>query len=219
MNRMVADFLSLAVIAATVITTLVLYPDLPDPMPTHWNAAGQVDGYMSRPWGVSILPFAAILIFVLLKFLPKLSRKGYDKEVIGPSLSLLQLVLVIFMSGVAILVLMEAKGHDTGMDRLIPGGIGVLFLVIGSQFGKVQRNYLLGIRTPWTLASDDTWNRTHKVGSKLFMLAGLVLLASSLIEPPLVWTLPIVFALLLFPVLYSYFIHRKARQTGIDSGA
>ncbi|MDH4047066.1 MAG: SdpI family protein [Gammaproteobacteria bacterium] len=212
MNRTVADILSLLLIAATITLTLIFYADLPDPMPTHWNAAGEVDGYMPKPWGVIALPFAAIFVFLLMKFVAHVLRRKPGGDEAGPVLSLFQLVMVAFMSGVAALVLFEAKGYDTGMDRLIPGGVGVLFLVIGHSFGKVRRNKFMGIRTPWTLANDEVWDRTHRLGSKLFMLAGLLLLAYASTGVYLGWTLVAVFALLLFSLPYSYFVHRSARN-------
>lgn len=214
MNSKVADLLSLVLIVSTIAVTAFLYADLPDPMPSHWNVAGEVDAHLSKPWGVAILPLAAILIFGLMKIVLRFAPANDNKEEVRRALALVQLVIVAFMCGVAIVVLLEAMGIDTRMNTLIFAGIGVLFIVIGYAFRTVPKNMIFGVRTPWSFASDAAWRSTHRVGSWTFMLAGLLLMANAFVRLNLLWTIAAVFALLLFPAVYSYFAYRRTRADG-----
>ena len=214
MNTKIADVLSLILIASTVAVTAFLYADLPDPMPSHWNVAGDVDAYLSKPWGVAALPLAAAGIFGLMKVLPRISPGSFEVEGVDRALSLVQLVIIAFMCGVAMLVLFEAMGVDTRMNQLIFCGIGLVFMVIGIAFRRVPKNALIGVRTPWSMASDAAWRSTHRVGSWTFVLAGLLLVANAFVRLHLVWTMVTVFVLLLFPAVFSYFAYRRARTDG-----
>jgi uncharacterized membrane protein len=214
MNTKIADVLSLILIVSTVAVTAFLYADLPDPMPSHWNVAGEVDAYMSKPWGVAILPFAAIGIFGLMKALPRISHKSFEVQGVDRAIAMVQLVMIALMCGVAMLVLFEATGVDTQMNRLIYSGIGLVFVVIGIAFRSVPKNLLFGVRTPWSMASDAAWRSTHLVGSWTFMLAGLLLVANAFVPLNLVWTIVAVFVLLLFPAVFSYFAYRRAKADG-----
>jgi uncharacterized membrane protein len=212
MKTTIADLVSVTLIALTVVVTLALYPQLPDPMPTHWNAAGQVDAYMSKPWGVTILPATAAFMFLLMKIIALVSPKEHKADELSRIAGLFQVLLVGFMCAVAVLVLLESLGHDTYLNQVIFGGIGLLLLIMGNSFGKIRKNFFLGIRTPWTIRSEEVWDRTHRLGGKLFMLAGLLLFINAFIPLDLRWTLPVVFALLLIPVIYSYIIYRQVRD-------
>ena len=210
MNSKVADLLSLVLIVSTLAVTAFLYADLPDPMPSHWNVAGEVDSYLSKPWGVVILPLAAIFIFGLMKLIARFAPADDNIDAVRRSLALVRLVIVAFMCGVGILVLLEALGTATPMDRFIYAGIGLIFIVIGLAFRTVPKNPLFGVRTPWSFASDAAWRSTHRVGSLTFMLAGLLMMANAFVRLNLLWTIGGVFALLLFPAVYSYFAYRRA---------
>jgi uncharacterized membrane protein len=217
MNTYVADALSLILIAATVAVALILYPGLPDPMPTHWNAAGEVDGYMFKPWGVVVLPLAPIFVLAVCKIVPRFSRNDAGTDNNLRVVSILQLALVTFLCGVAVLVMLEAKGHDTQLDRMIFGGVGLLFFLIGTVLGRIRHNSFIGIRTPWTLANDEVWARTNQLAGRLFMLAGLLLFLNAFIRMDICWTVAVIFGLLVFPVLYSYLVHRRIKQS--DAGS
>ena len=68
------------------------------------------------------------------------------------------------MSAIAVLVLLEANGQDVRINEMTFAAIGLMFIVLGNYMGKVRKNFFIGIRTPWTLASDEVWNRTHRLG-------------------------------------------------------
>ena len=215
MNKIRADIISLLFIVTAIVVAAVLYPSLPEMIPTHWNAQGEVDGYMKKPWGVLILPAMAVFTYIIMKLIPVISPKGFRTDKFSDVIGVLQVTLVGFMSIVAILVLLEARGLNVRINEMIVAGVGLLFVIIGNYLGKVRKNFFIGIRTPWTLASDEVWNRTHRIGGKLFMLSGVIIWVGAILRLPLNWTVGVAVGLVLIPVVYSYFLYRRIE--GFDS--
>ena len=209
MNKIRADIISSLFIIATLVVAAILYPSLPEMIPTHWNAQGEIDGYMKKPGGVLMMPAMALATFIIMKIIPLISPKGFRTDKFSDVIGVLQVTLVGFMSIVAILVLLEAHGLNVLINEVITAGVGLLFVVIGNYLGKVRKNFFNGIRTPWTLASDEVWNRTHRMGGKLFMLSGVIIWFGALLRLPLTWTVGVAVGLVLIPVVYSYFLYRQ----------
>lgn len=209
MNKIRADIISTLFIIATLVVAAILYPSLPEMIPTHWNAQGEIDGYMKKPGGVLMMPAMALVTFIIMKIIPVISPKGFRTDKFSDVIGVLQVTLVGFMSIVAILVLLEAHGLNVLINEVIIAGVGLLFVVIGNYLGKVRKNFFIGIRTPWTLASDEVWNRTHRMGGKLFMLSGVIIWLGALLRLPLTWTVGVAVGLVLIPVVYSYFLYRQ----------
>ncbi len=209
MNKIRADIISLLLVAAAFAVAAILYPSLPEQIPTHWNAQGQVDDTMKKPLGVIIMPAMALFTFVVMKLIPIISPKGFRTDKFSDVIGVLQVTLVGFMSIVAVLVLLEARGLDVRINEMIIFGTGLLFVIIGNYLGKVRKNFFIGIRTPWTLASDEVWNRTHRIGGRLFMLSGVIIWLGALLRLPLTWTVGVAVGLVLIPVVYSYVLYRK----------
>lgn len=209
MNKVRADIISLLFVFSAIAVAAILYPSLPEQIPTHWNAQGEVDGYMKKTGGVIIMPAMAVFTFVIMKLIPVISPKGFRIDEFSDVFGALQVTLVGFMSIVAILVLMEARGLDVRVNEMIIAGIGLLFVIIGNYLGRVRKNFFIGIRTPWTLASDEVWNRTHRIGGRLFILSGVIIWIGAILRLPLTWTVGVAVGLVLIPVVYSYFLYRK----------
>jgi uncharacterized membrane protein len=209
MNKIRADIISSLFIIATLVVAAILYPSLPEMIPTHWNGQGEIDGYMKKPGGVLMMPAMALATFIIMKIIPLISPKGFRTDKFSDVIGVLQVTLVGFMSIVAILVLLEAHGLNVLINEVITAGVGLLFVVIGNYLGKVRKNFFIGIRTPWTLASDEVWNRTHRMGGKLFMLSGVIIWLGALLRLPLTWTVGVAVGLVLIPVVYSYFLYRQ----------
>lgn len=213
-----ADIVSLGLLALVGVITLVLYPGLPEQIPTHWNAAGEVDDYMSKPWGVILTPLSAAGTWALFKIIPAISPKGFRTTEFQNVISVLQLAMVSLFSLVSLLVLFAAKGVNVHIDIVVPIGIGLLFIVIGNYLGKVRKNFFIGIRTPWTLASDEVWYRTHRLAGWTFSLSGVVLMAAAIWPRKIMWLVGMVLVLALIPVVYSYFLYRRIEGFSDESG-
>lgn len=191
-----------------------LYPHMPARVPTHWNARGQINGYMS-PLGAVAVPMIAIaLLAALTLLLPVISPRGYEIKPFASVFALVMLAAQMLVLISALAVLLNAAGHTVQMPLVCMLGIGALFLVIGNYMGKLRKNFFIGIRTPWTLASDLVWERTHRMGGWLFMLAGLAIIAIALFGASPTWLLGIALAAALIPTAYSYVIYRRVEARG-----
>lgn len=209
MSRDRANLLSYLFIVVAVAVSAWLYPGLPDPMPTHWNVRGEVDAHMPKPWGVVVLPLSVIFVFVIMRLIPVISPRGYKVARYNPFLNVFQVAIVGFMSMVTVLVLLTAKGIDVRLGQVIFAGIGLLFIIVGNYFRALPKNFFLGIRTPWTLTSDEVWARTHRLGGRLFVVMGLVWLLGAFYPVPPGWLITVILVIAFVPVVYSYFIYRR----------
>lgn len=209
MKTRTADWLSFVLVCIPTALAVWLWPTLPDPMPSHWNAAGEVDGYMSKFWGVALLPLATAGSWGLMKLIPLVSPQGFRTDTFANVLNIFQVTMVAFMALVAVLVLMAASGVDVRMNQMVFAACGIMLAVIGNYLTKVRKNFFVGFKTPWTLASDEVWNRTHRLGGKLFVVAGVVMVIGSLfrVSPP--WVIGVVIVCGLYPLLHSYFLYRR----------
>jgi len=204
-----ANVLCWIFIAITGATAAFLYPSLPEQIPTHWNFEGEVDDYTAKPWGVIIMPLAAVSVFVIMKLIPLISPKGFRTDQFTGVLNIFMVALVGFMSGVGLLVLLEASGRDVHINEMIYAGIGLLLIVMGNYLGKLRKNFFLGVRTPWTLASDEVWSRTHRLSGWLFVLIGFFLFIQAFIRFPAQWVIGAIVVVALVPIIYSYVLYRQ----------
>ena len=209
MTTVRTNVLCLIFIAITVAVAAYLYPSLPDQIPTHWNSKGEVDDYTPKPWGVMIMPLVAVFVFVIMKLIPVISPKGFRTDQFRGVVNIFTVALVGFMSGVALLVLLAASGRNVHINEMIFAGIGLLFIVLGNYLGKVRKNFFIGIRTPWTLASDEVWNRTHRLGGWIFVLIGFFMFLNAFIQFPEGWLIGSIVVVALIPIVYSYVLYRK----------
>jgi uncharacterized membrane protein len=186
-----------------------LYPHMPARVPTHWNGQGQVNGYMS-PLGAMLTPLIVIAVLaVLTLLLPAISPRGFAITPFGSIFALIMLAVQAFVLVTALAVLLNAAGHPVQMPLISMLGIAALLMVVGNYLGKVRKNFFIGIRTPWTLASDAVWERTHRVGGWLFMLAGAIGIALALAGGSLVVLVAIVLGVALALTVYSYVAYRR----------
>lgn len=185
-----------------------LYPHMPMRIPTHWDINGQPNGYSSRFWGAAMWPLLIFGLAALTVVLPRISPKGFGMESFAGVFGLMMLVVqgVVLVHGIA--AMLAGAGHAVPMTIIVHLSLGVLLMVLGNYMGKLRRNFFAGIRTPWTLASEAVWERTHRLASWLFVLAGVVLVVAA---PFHAMRLPlgVVLSACLIPVAYSYFIYRR----------
>ncbi len=202
--------------ALVVVATLLFYPRLPDPMPIHWNAAGQADDWASRQVGAWLMPLAMLAVYLLLLALPAMDPRRANIARFEGTYSLMRVGTTLFfayMQGV-ILYATSRGGNDLPVG-LITSGVGVLFLLIGNYMPRMRSNWFMGIRTPWTLASEHVWRATHRLGGRLFMLAGVGMLLLPLF--PAEWIgwliIPLILIASFVPIAYSYWVFRREQAS------
>ena len=192
------------------IISIYFFPLVPEQMATHWDSQGEVNGYMSKLWGLFFMPLVitglAILFLVIPRIDPKKEniakfRKYYDRFII---------LMILFLIAVHFQILLWNIGIRISPNAVFPVGIGLLFYYIGILMENAERNWFIGIRTPWTLSSDGVWRKTNRLGGKLFRIAGISAIFG-VFFPKLAFFFIIVPALFVagFTVVYSYIEYQK----------
>lgn len=201
-------------IALCVIGTLVVYRELPDRIPTHWNWRGEVDDTAPKFPGAFLGPLIIAGLWILLPLLRRIDprRRNYERfdETFWVLLNVLALGSVLLQAA----VLGAALDAPIEMGRMVLGGVGVLFLALGNYLPRLRSNWWMGIRTPWTLENEIVWRRTHRLGGRTFVIGGLACVLGALFFPlasaGAVGFIALTFAALV-PVVYSYVIWRQER--------
>ncbi|MGM0525590.1 MAG: SdpI family protein [Pseudomonadota bacterium] len=202
-------WISLLFIAAVSLITALVYPHLSDAIPVHWNLAGEVDGWMNKPWGALILPLTMVGTWLLFEVLSFISPKGFKLNEFIDVVGLLMTIIIAFLAVISLAQIAYALGYQVAMTRIISGALGLLLLLTGNYFGKLRKNFFIGIRTPWTLANEEVWNRTHRLAGWLFVLAGLVLFISAFLTTSIWLILPAILIAALVPAGYSLWIYKR----------
>lgn len=203
-----------AVIAATLAGILVAYPHLPASVPVHWNAHGEVNGWGPK-WSLFLYGPGMMALFLLLMVaLPWLSPKKFEMESFRPTYLYIMIVIIAMMAYIQILILISALGLVLDVSRAVEGGVCLLFALLGNVLGKVRRNFYVGIRTPWTIASEKVWIATHRMGAKTFFVAGLLGLIAVLVRAPFWLPISAIGAGALIPVIYSLVFYKQLERRG-----
>jgi uncharacterized membrane protein len=212
------NFIRIAIIGIFILTfavTLLAYPHMPDSVPSHWNAAGTVDGELPKFWGLVIVPTLMIGLTALFAVLPRIDplRKNYEK--FGDYYEGFILVFAAFLFFIQLQIILWGRGIYMSPNLTLPILMGFLFIYIGFLMEHTEPNWFVGIRTPWTLSSERVWKKTHDRGGTLFKLAGMVSMIGA-IAGVYAWLFIIVPALAVaaYTVVYSYVEFRREQDNG-----
>ena len=189
-----------------VLAGMILWNQLPEQMPTHWNAVGEVDGWSSKAFAVFGLP----LIMVAAQWLCMLGTAA-DPKKNNHSEKILHLVLWIVPTLSVVLhavTYATALGYAVPIEVVMPVLIGLVFTIIGNYLPKCKQNYTIGIKIPWTLDNEENWNRTHRFAGWLWTFCGIGIICTGFFGGFWVF-LPITILMVVVPIFYSYMLHRK----------
>jgi uncharacterized membrane protein len=208
-------WIGLVVAAVSLAAGIWAYPRLPAEVATHWNFRGEPDGYSGRFVAAFVFPLAILVLAGLAWVLPKIDPKGRNYLKFHDTYWLLINGILIFMGFAHLIVLAEGVGLPVQVQVVMPVAVGFLFVVIGNYLARVQPNWFVGIRTPWTLSSDTVWRKTHRLGAWVFVIAGLLFMASAFV-PGAAGAVPfavVVVGLILTPILYSLYLWMRERSS------
>ena len=199
-------FITCAVILLPIIAGLLLWDRLPDRIPTHWGMGGEVDGWSGKGFAVFAMPALMLGIQLLCFFVtasdPK--RGNIRRKFLSMVLWIIP-VLSVMTSCISYAV---ALGAQIRVEQVIPGFIGLMLVIIGNYMPKFQQSYTMGIRLPWTLSSEENWNRTHRFGGKIWALGGIGVLFCTLMGWGIA-SIVILAVVVIVPTVYSYVLYRK----------
>lgn len=211
MTTKLTTILVLILIAAAVIAGALFWNQLPEQMASHWNENDQVDGYMAKFWGVWMMPLVTLGMYALFLIIPAIDPLKANIAKFRGVFNLFILLITAFMLYVHGLTLAWNLGYEFRMSAAMLPFMGILFIFIGYMLRQAKRNWFIGIRTPWTLSSDFVWDKTHQLGSILFIASGVLAFAGSFFggSTALWLTLLPVLGSALFLMVYSYVLYQR----------
>ena len=189
-----------------ILVGVFLWERLPEQVPIHWNAAGQVDGWSGRGFFVFAMPLIMLALEWLCAFatLTDPKKKEHGQKIFFLVIWIIP-ALQLVLTGITYAA---ALGKAVAVEVVTPILLGVMFMAIGNYMPKCKQNYTIGIKIPWTLNSEENWNKTHRFAGKVWMIGGVLLLVLSLLGS-LWFCLGITLVMTLIPIVYSYLLHRK----------
>ena len=210
-NRWTAPLL----VAAMWAFALAVYPRLPGRIPIHWDLHGEPNGW-GGPAAAFLLPGIATATLLLMAVLPRIDPRGENWRKFGGEVRLIVGMIVLFLAWIEAVTLGAALGWNVDTARAALGGVGVMLAVIGNYLPRIRSNWFIGIRTPWTLASDRVWRDTHRVGGRAFVAGGVAMVLAGFIPSPLATALAtaVVLVATAIPIVYSYLAWRREAAGG-----
>lgn len=204
----------LVVAVVAVAVSVWAYSRLPQVVATHWNLQGTPDGYSSRFWAAAVMPLVIAGLTGLFNVLPKVDPRHENYAKFLNTYWLIANAVLVFAAVAHALILANALGYTVQVDRLLPVGVGLLFAFLGNYLTRVEPNWFIGVRTPWTLSSDAVWRKVHRTAGWLFVIAGVVIAAGAFAPrhafvPLFIATIVVAAAI---PVVQSYILWKREQH-------
>ncbi|MCR4365941.1 MULTISPECIES: SdpI family protein [Bacillus amyloliquefaciens group] len=201
---------SAGIIVLTVFTWVCTYSSLPDNLATHWGLNGSANDYQAKANAMMMLIGIMIILYILMVIIPKIDPKNNYKTFIRPYMAIFNTMFAVLFV-INLITILTGLGYDLPITHLVTLAVGALFMVLGNFIQIVKPNFFLGIRTPWTLSSERVWKDTHRVSSKLFVLAGMLMMLAAFLPP--VYRVSVIFmsaiGCIILSLLYSYIVYQR----------
>ena len=198
--------LTSVVILLPILAGLFLWDRLPEEVPIHWNMNGDADQYSSKLFAVVFMP----LLFVVLQWVAVLltsadpKRQNQSEKVKNLVFWLVPMISILIPA----FMYFGALGIAVRIDILLPIILGLLFVAVGNYLPKCRQSYTIGIKLPWTLASEENWNRTHRLAGWVWVAGGILLMVLGFFQIPIM-LVAVAIGMALIPLVYSYLLYRK----------
>lgn len=204
--------LSLVIVLISFTTGIYFYSRMPEMMASHWNYRGEVDGYMPKFLGLFLMPIISAVLFGFFLLIPKLDPLKENIQKFSKYFDGYILFFELFLLYVYLLTILWSLGVTFNMTAAIMPALGVLLFGMGILVEKAERNWFIGIRTPWTLSSETVWRKTHQLGGKLFKAIGIISVLGFLLPDFAVFfILASVLIVSFYLVVYSYLEYKKEK--------
>jgi uncharacterized membrane protein len=204
---------SLGLIAIMAVMAIVSWAGAPDRIPVHWDFSGTADRYGGKFEGLAGPPLLAIGIYLLLLFAPRIDPRRAHYDAFAGPYAVIRTSVVALIFGIDLMLHLMIRGRAVPVNVVIPAGVGLLFVVLGAYLPRVQSNWFVGVRTPWTLSSEESWKRTHDLAGWLFMASGAATLATALLRPA--WSVGVLIGggvvTAVVSIVYSYIVWKRDR--------
>lgn len=201
------------IIAVSFVVSAYFYPQFPDRIASHWNYQGQVDGYMQKFWGLFLMPIISVIMLLMFLAIPKIDPLKENIKKFRKYFDWFIILIFLFLLYTHVLTVIWNAGRIFNMSFAMVPAMGLLFFYAGILIENAKRNFFIGIRTPWTLSNDIVWDKTHKLGGKLFKASAIISFIGLLFPAYAIWFVLIpVICFSIYLVGYSYFEYIKNKK-------
>ena len=205
------EIVGLAMIVTMFVMAAMAWSSAPAQMAVHWDIAGHANRYGGRFQGLLLLPLVAAGVYAFMLLAPRIDPRRRNYEAFAGPYAIVRTLVIGMLFLVYVASYLAMRGRSVNVSSMALTAMGVVFVIIGNYLPKIQPNWFIGVRTPWTLSSEESWRRTHRLAGWLFVFGGAVIAAIGLLHPAwLLWALLASMAtVVLIPVIYSYFAWRQ----------
>lgn len=210
--------LLLLIACSPLIYAGVIWNDIPEPTPLHYNSTGvdKVGTRMEFLWVIIFMTVVNIGVYLLLvnihKIDPKRIKQGkhtvFNKVAAGT---------LLFITALSIVIIKQTLNPEKDLFTVaVLPIIGALFIFLGNMMYNIKPNYFAGIRIPWTLNDDENWKKTHRVGGALWFFGGILIILVSIFANEKAIAISfraIIMILVIVPISYSYLLFRSKQKT------
>ena len=206
MNKKLAVITSIIIILLPIAVSLCFWNQLPEQVPIHWNIHGEIDGYASRFVAVIVLPLVLFVLHFVCAFATMMDPKykNISDKIWMLILSICPVLSILLMY----MMVGSALGMEIDVNAILPVFLGVMFVVIGNYLPKCKQSYTVGIKIPWTLNSEENWNKTHRFAGPCWVIGGIVVMFTGLFENEIL-IMVIALIMVFAPIIYSYMYYVK----------
>ena len=198
--------LTTVVLLIPMLVGIFLWDRLPEQVPVHWNAAGEVDDWGSR--ALAVFGFPSLMLAVHWLCVLGTSADPKSKGIGVKHMTLVLWICPVLSLLCHTMMYATALGYSLSVQIIMPAAVGLVFMIIGNYLPKCKQNYTVGIKIPWTLNNEENWNRTHRFAGWVWTLGGAVIAATSVLGNFVLFTV-IAALITLVPIVYSYLYYRK----------
>lgn len=207
------NYMIIGIILLGFIISVYFYPQMPEQMASHWNINGEVDGYMPKSVALFMMPVITAVMYLMFIILPMIDPLKENVKKFRRYFDNFILIIVAFMFLIHMTTIVWSLGYEFDIKFVIIPSISILIYYAGVLMQHSKQNWFIGIKTPWTLSDKDVWDKTHKMGSKLFKFGAIILLISLLFPGEYFWFMLLLFlTMALYPILYSYLIYKGKKK-------
>jgi uncharacterized membrane protein len=205
----------LAVLVVMWGVTAWAWPRATDHIPVHFNLAGEADRFGSRAEGLLILPFVTLFLYAMSAAWPRIDPRGEGFALFARPYAIVRFGLMTLMLAIYAALVAAALGRPLKV-QLMPAALGIIVALLGNYLPKTQPNWLFGVRTPWTLSSDLSWRRTHRLAGPLLVLSGAVAFVMAFVRPNVAVSVLVgaIVTTAIICFIYSYLVWRRDPARG-----
>jgi uncharacterized membrane protein len=213
-NKIKTEILPIIFIIISIAASFYFYAHFPDRVPIHWNWQGEPDNWSGRGLAAFLFPLIILGLYLLFLFLPQIDPRRDRYQQFAKVYHRFKNVFVAFFTILYFTASLNGLGKNIRVEWVTPIIIGLLFIFIGNYLSKIKPNYFIGIRTPWTLASEEVWNKSHRFSGKIFALLGILMIISPLISRsfgPVIILVPLIAAIIII-FIHSYLTYLQVKK-------